>query len=226
MVTLSTGERMNLQDFIDLRSHCPMCGTALITKFISDRKQKSRLENDRYVAIMVMRGMRSCEPDYEAGYSFGMKDNSLSIEFYNEWDMSNHVSTYMIKIFRDFHKNMAASRLRFSRKCGFCFKYELRSQLVNIDLKKANYSSINLSSESFVFTIPAGEDKKFIRLDNHIEWNKSDMFWWRSDKDCKLDYRLDWSPQNNCSHRFSLPLIPFISKEETGKRLSNLITFS
>ncbi len=213
---------MNLQDFIDLRSHCPICDTALITKFISDRKQKSRLENDRYAAIMVMRGMRSCEPDYEAGYSFGLKDNSLSIEFYNEWDMSKSVSNYMLKIFRDFHKNMTAARLRFARTCSFCFKYELRSDPIHIDLKKTSYSSIDLSTESFVFTIPNGEDKKFIRLDNHIEWNKSDMWWWRENH----DYKLEWPLKSTCSHRLDLPLIPFISKEETTKRLSNLITFA
>jgi hypothetical protein len=213
---------MNLQDFIDLRSHCPMCGTSLITKFISDRKQKNRTIEDKYAAILVMRGMRSCEPDYEVGYHFGLRDNSVSIEFYNEWDMSASASMYMVKIFKDFHKNLANTKFKFLRTCGFCFKYEMMSKPINIDLKAATYSSIDLSTESFVFVMPGDEDKKYVRLDNHLEWGTSDMWWWRD----KSDYRLDWSLKNNCSHRFDLPFIPFVSKDETGRRLSNLITFS
>lgn len=213
---------MNLQEFIDLRSQCPMCGSALITKFISDRKQKHRFIDNKYAAILVMRGMRSCEPDYEVGYHFGLEDNSLSIEFYNEWNMSASASMYMIKIFKEFHKNLANTKFKFLRTCGFCFKYELISQPISIDLKRANYSSVIPSTESFVFTLPGGEDRRYIRLDNHLEWNKSDLWWWRSD----MDYRLDWSLKTNCSHRFDLPLIPFVSNEETGRRLSNLITFS
>ncbi len=213
---------MNLQDFIDLRSHCPMCGTALVTKFISDRKQKNRLENDRYSAILVMRGMRSCEPDYEVGYSFGLQDNSLSIEFYNEWDMKNHASSYMVKIFKEFHKNISKSEFRFLRTCGFCFKYEMRSFRIDLDLKTATYSSIEPSTESFVFTLPSEGEKRYIRLDNHVQWGKSDLWWWRSD----MDYRLDWPLRSNCNNRLDLSPIPFISKEETGRRLSNLITFS
>lgn len=213
---------MNLQEFIDLRSHCPMCGTALITKFISDRKQKNRLIDNKYAAILTMRGMRSCEPDYEVGYHFGLADNSLGIEFYNEWDMSGSATMYMIKIFKDFHKNLSKTTFRFIRTCGFCFKYELISKPIWIDLKDAKYSSIDLSTESFIFTLPTSEDNRYIRLDNHIEWQTSDLWWWRDN----MDYRMDWPLKRNCSHRLELPLIPFVSKEDTGRRLSNLITFS
>lgn len=217
---------MNLQEFIDHRSHCPMCGTALITRFISDRKQKNRLIEDSFVAVLVMRGMRSCEPDYEVGYHFGLKDNSLSIEFYNEWDMSNNASMYMVKIFKDFHKNVSNTKFKFIRTCGYCFKYELVSKPINIDLKSSTYSTVEKSTESFVFMLPLDDDKRYIRLDNHFEWNKSDLWWWRNDFRKDMDYRLSWALKHNCSHRLDLPLIPFVSKEETGRRLNNLITFS
>lgn len=215
---------MNLQEFIDLRSHCPMCDTPLITKFISDRKQKNKTENDRYVAVLVMRGMRSCEPDYEVGYSFGMQDNSLSIEFYNEWDMSKSASNYMIKIFKDFHKNVAKSRFRFIRTCGMCFKYEMTSELIELDLKKAQYSSVEVHDESFVFTAETNEGYKFILLDNYVgdPDPRSELCWWRS----TTDYRVEWAIPNNSSVKSGLSLIPFVSKQETFKRLNNLIIFS
>jgi hypothetical protein len=199
-----------------------MCSTALITRFISDRKQKNRIVEDRYVAILAMRGMKVNDPDYEVGYSFGLNDNSLSIDFYNEWDMSASVSTHMIKIFKEFHQNISKSEFRFLRTCGFCFKYEMLSRPITMDLKESTYSSIEKQTESFVFVLPTIEDKRFIRLDNHLHWNKSDLWWWRSD----MDYRMSWPLKTDCSHRIDLPFIPFISKEETGERLNKLILFS
>jgi hypothetical protein len=151
-----------------------------------------------------------------------MKDSSLSVEFYNEWDMSRFASNYMVKIFKDFHKNISSTKFRFIRTCGFCFKYELRSQPISLDLKEASYSSIEPSTESFVFTTPTDEGYKFARLDNHIEWNVSDLWWWRDEH----DYKLEWPLKSTTSHRFALPYIPFQSKEETNERLAKLILFS
>jgi hypothetical protein len=215
---------VNLQEFINLRDKCPFCDTALITRFISDRKQKVRFEEGRFVAVLVMRGMRSCEPDYEVGYSFGLQDNSLSIEFYNEWDMRNHVTNYMIKIFKEFHKNMSSTKFRFIRACGFCYKYELDSELIDIDLKKSTYGPVDVCDESFVFTNITDDGYKFVLLDNHVgdPDPTSELCWWRSSSDCKIEYPI---PPHS-SVRSGLPLIPFISKEETYERLSNLITFA
>lgn len=214
---------MNLQEFINLRSHCPMCDTPLITRFISDRKQKSKIIENRYVAILVMRGMRSCEPDYEVGYSFGMEDDSLSIEFYNEWDMSASASNYMIKIFKDFHKNMAGTRFCFLRTCGTCYKYDMMSTEIKMDLKKATFSSMEVYSESFIFSTQVEDGFKFIKLDNCTDPKpSSELYWWRSE----FDYRADWRVPKGCSKILDLPLIPFFSKEETSRRLNNLITFA
>jgi hypothetical protein len=213
---------MNLQEFIDIRKDCPMCGTPLVTKF-SARKQKSRLENGRYVSIMIMKGMRSCEPDYEVGYSFGIDDNSLMIEFYNEWDMSNHASMYMCKIFKEFHANMKASAHRFVRTCGFCFKYEMDSKPVELDLRNGNYASIEKDDETFVWSAKTEEGYKFILLDNYSDPNpRSEICSWRSE----IDYRVEQPAPPRANITRDLPQIPFLSKEETGERLKKLLVFS
>lgn len=202
-----------------------MCGTALITKFISDRKQKNKLIEDKYAAILVMRGMRSCEPDYEVGYHFGLIDYSVSIEFYNEWDMSASASMYMVKIFKEFHKNLSKTKFRFLRTCGFCFRYEMCSDLIDVDLKTSTYSSIVMKDEFFVFATPAEDGVKYVLLGNRFDDTapKSALCWWRTNRD---DYRLhDPIPIKN-NVRSGLSFIPFVSKEETGRRLNNLITFS
>jgi hypothetical protein len=216
---------MNLQEFINLREKCPICDTALITRIDANRKQKTRIENDRHVSVMIMRGMGVNNPDYEVGYTFGYNDYSLGIEFYNEWNVSNYHTLHMMKIFKEFHNNIQRGTADFSflRTCGFCFKYEMRTFRIDLNLEDASYSSISPSVESFIFTIPTEDEFKFIRLDNHIKWNESDLSWWRSSN---KEYRIGWSDQNNYSRQLALPYIPFISKEETEKRLSTLIIFS
>ena len=213
---------MNLQEFIDLRRDCPMCGTSLVTKF-SSRKQKVRMIDDRFVSVFVMKGMRSCEPDYEVGYSFSMEYNSFMVEFYNEWDMRNQASTYMCKLFRDYHANLRTGSHRFIRTCGFCFKYEMDSKPIDLDLKTCAFNSIEKDDETFVWSIPADEGYKFILLDNYCDPNPySEICTWRSEQ----DYRVEWPiPGRNFIVK-ELSQIPFISKEETGERIQKLLIFS
>lgn len=218
---------MILQEFINLRKNCPMCDAGLITKFDAGRKSKHRLENDRLISVLVMRGMRSCEPDYEVGYSFGLNDNSLAIEFYNEWDMRNHASTYMCDLFKKFHSNMKGIRWHFTRTCGFCFKYEISTKPIEIDLKTATFTPLEVEDETFVWAFPTEDGQhRYILLDNHRNdantENISELCWWRSD----ADYRVEWPVPPNYSIKRDLPLIPFISEEETGRRVSNLLIFS
>lgn len=201
-----------------------MCGTALITKF-SSRKQKCKLENDRYISVFVMKGMRSCEPDYEVGYSFSMEQNSFMVEFYNEWDMRNHASTYMCDLFKKYHANMnmQTPAHRFIRTCGFCFKYEMDSKPVSLDLKTCAFSPIEKDDEMFIWSTKTDEGYKFILLDNYCDISPySEISTWRSDS----DHRIEWPiPARSCVTK-DLPQIPFISKEETGKRINKLLIFS
>lgn len=199
-----------------------MCGTALITKF-SSRKQKCKLENDRYISVFVMKGMRSCEPDYEVGYSFSMEYNSFMVEFYNEWDMSNHASTYMCKLFKQFHANAMTGCHRFIRTCGFCFKYEMDSKPISLDLHTSTFNSIEKEDESFVWSTKTDEGYRFMLLDNYGDPNPaSEVATWRSENDYRIEQPL---PGRSCITK-DLPQIPFVSKEETGERLKKLLIFS
>lgn len=215
---------MNLQEFINFRERCPFCHLPLINKFISSRKQKIRFENDRLMIIIPIKGLRPTDPDYEAGYSFSLKDNSFAIEFYCEEDRYERISRYMRETFKEFHKNLSATKFRFIRACGFCFKYEVNSNIVDIDLKKSQYSSLNVYNESFLFTNKTSDDYKFILLNNRTEdaGSASDLCWWKS----STDHRIEYTIPANANVKNDLQLIKFVSKEETAARLNNLIIFS
>lgn len=217
---------MNIQEFIDERTHCPICNTTLITQFISSRKQKIKLENDRLVVVFVMKSMSVNQPDYEVGYAFNPRDNTFHMEFYSEWDHHGHVPMHLIDKFKDFHKNLGTCK--FIRKCAFCNRYSKSSIPFDLNFKTGTldtkfYDGLQVSYESFGLTLPANDEFKIMFLNNFPMMNKSEIFWFRSDMENSA--RIDWMlPQKH--NKVVVELVPFISKDDTTKRINNLLTFA
>jgi hypothetical protein len=81
-----------------------------------------------------------------------------------------------------------------------------------------------MAYESFGLSIPTEDGFKIMHLSNfHILEQQSSLIWFRSDSE--MYARLDYSLPNNRSEK-KLPFIPFVTKEETTKRLNNLLTFA
>ncbi len=218
---------MNIKEFINQREKCPICDTALITQFISSRKQKIKFIENRLVAIFVMKEMRVNQPDYEVGYSFDMDGNTFQVEFYNEWDQSNQVGIHMLDKFKEFHKNLG--QCKFHRRCSSCNRYTMTSTHFHLDFKKQRLDGplpFAVAYESFGLTIPVEDGFNVVMLSN-FELpglvKKSSIRWFRSESEdgARLDYVL---PQRYSS--VDVDYIPFVSKEETSKRLSKLILFA
>jgi hypothetical protein len=218
---------MNLREFIDQRPLCPICDTALVTQFISSRKQKTKLIDNRFVVIFVMKALSTNQPDYEVGYSFDMDTNHFMVEFYSEWDHRDNVPMHMIDKFKDFHKNLGPCK--FYRRCTFCNRYTKCSTPFSLDFRKQKmdtglWDTLGVAYESFGLSIPTENGFKIMHLSNfHMVEEESQLTWFRADSESQA--RLDWSLPNNRSEK-RLPFIPFVSKEETTKRLNNLITFA
>lgn len=223
---------MNIRKFISQREMCPICDTALITQFISTRKQKTKFIEDKLAAIFVMKEMKLNQPDYEVGYVFDMDSNTFHIEFYNEWDQTNQVGVHMLDKFKDFHKNLGVCK--FIRRCSSCNRYTMTSTHFQLDFKQGTFAAPNPrvpfgnAYESFGLTIPLPGDEGYnIVMLSNFELGgyskKSNIRWWRgeSEDSARLDYTL---PQRYSS--VDVDYIPFVSKEETTKRLSKLILFA
>jgi hypothetical protein len=218
---------MNIRDFINQREKCPLCDTTLITQFISFRKQKNKFIENRLVFVFVMKEMKLNQSDYEIGYSFNIDDNTFQIEFYNEWDQTNQVGVHMLNKFKEFHKNLGACR--FYRRCTFCNRYCMTSTSFTLDFKR----------QIFNHQIPFGNDYEVFGLTTPVEGGfnivilcnfeksglvkKSDVQWFRSDKEESA--RLDHSMPPRYS-TIEVDYIPFVSKEETSKRLNKLLLFA
>lgn len=198
----------------------------LITQFISSRKQKIKLENDRFVVVFVMKAMSLNQPDYEVGYAFNPKDNTFCIEFYSEWDHHGHVPMHLIDKFKEFHKNLGACK--FIRKCAFCNRYSKTSTEFNLDFKTGTidtkiYDGLQVAHESFGLSIPTDGGFKIMFLNNFPTISKSEIFWFRSDSESGA--RIDWIlPQKH--NKVLVEFVPFVSKNDTTKRINNLLTFA
>lgn len=218
---------MKLREFMDERSNCPICDTVLVTQFISTRKQKIKLIDNRLVAIFVMKGMRTNQPDYEIGYSFDLDSNHFMVEFYSEWDHHGQVPMHLIDKFKEFHKNLGICK--FYRRCTFCNRYSKSSTPFNLDFKTQKmdnqiWDGFQIAYESFGLTIPTETGTKIMHLSNfHVFEPHSRIVWFRADDESGA--RLDWSIPAKHSEK-KLDLIPFVSKEETTKRINNLLTFA
>lgn len=218
---------MNLREFIDQRTNCPICDTALVTQFISSRKQKTKLIDDRFMVIFVMKALKTNQQDYEIGYSFDLDSNHFMVEFFSEWDHHAQVPMHLIEKFREFHKNLGICK--FYRKCTFCNRYTKSSIPFMLDFKHQKmdtqlWDGLQIAYESFGLSLPADDGFKIMHLSNfHILEPRSNLIWYRADSESYA--RLDYTLPNTRSEK-TLPLIPFISKEETTKRLNNLITFA
>lgn len=215
---------MNLGEFIKFREVCPLCNSNLTTKLTgsSGRKQTSKLEDGRFVSVFTMKPMRNSQPDYKVGYSFGLEDNSLCVEFYTEWNHYKQVPMHLIKKFKEFHQNAIVGSYIFLRECHSCSRYKNSSSpflLENIlppTLRDLSFSEI------FMFVLPAQDNQKVIFLSNHDD--SSDLFWWRVDNEEIV--RVGKTIPTNHGEIYDLPLIPFLSREETAERLNNLIIFA
>ena len=218
---------MNLREFIDQRTHCPICDSALVTQFISNRKQKIKLVDDRFMVIFVMKALSANQHDYEIGYSFDLDKNHFMVEFFSEWDHHKQVPMHLIEKFKEFHKNLGPCK--FYRRCTFCNRYTKCSTPFSLDFRKQEmdtgfWDSLSMAYESFGLSLPTEGGFKIMHLSNfYMAEEQSQLIWFRSDSESEA--RLDWSMPNKRSER-QLPLVPFVSKEETARRLNNLITFA
>jgi len=216
---------MNLQEFINLRSHCPMCDTQLITRFVSSRQQTTRIIENRFVAIHTLKALKNDQQDYQVGFSFSLENDSFCIEFYTEWDTANMVPLHLIDKFKLFYKNTNGPNYRFARHCMFCHKYITYSSVVDFDLKVCKTGDLKQHTEIFIFTLPGESNYKVIELTNSFKDKPtSELRWWKTDNEAYA--RVDRVAPPNHSLLSDLSLIPFVSKDKTRDRLNGLITFA
>src|SRR5579864_8427822 len=218
---------MNLQEFINFRQLCPICDSSLVTGFHSNRKQLVKCEDNRATFIFDLNSLDIIKKPHKVAYSFGLLDSSFQVEFYTKDDIHyhNHSPDFLRSRFLDLHKNLEkVSDFKFFRGCTSCRQYAYSSNFFHINLKLGSYDPLQIWSESVGFAHSLGEEGfRIIQLVNMLKENRSILCLWKNTGGYA---HLDAGYLCSGGTTLNLPLIPFVSKEETFARLNKLIIFT
>lgn len=230
VILVNRGIIVNLQQFLDYRQHCPICGNNLFIEFHSNRKQIVKYENGRITFTMVLEALNKNQMAYKADYSFDLANQSFQVEFFTKegTHYNDSVPNFLRNRFLDLHQNLEKTKFRFIRECAHvsCMRYRYYSNFFAIDLRHALFDPLIVQIESvgLVHTISGQEDQhRVFRLVNNLPEKKSLLFFWKGvpEEACIL-----WAIPSQGVTNLELPIIPFVSQEETTTRLNNLLIFS
>lgn len=216
---------MNLTEFINYRATCPICETALVTGFVSERRQIVRHEEGRFNVQFPLDSLNVGEKDYRCTYSFGMNDQSFSTEFFTKEGVQfdKAIPIFLTKRFKQLHQNLKI--YKFFRGCSLCRKYAYGSQNFEIDFHQATFGDLNIWSEKALISSPLEDGYRVYSLTNFIVEKRSEVFVWKTD-DIKMLYGY-WETLPIGADLLKMnTLIPLASPKETATRLSNLLIFS
>src|SRR5271154_171658 len=218
---------MNLQEFINYHEFCPLCETKLITCFHSTRRQLMQYKDNRITITMALESLKRHQKSYKVSYCFGLTDQSLRIEFSDVWDNDRfykEVPEFLRTRFLNLHNNLKT--FKFFRECSHCKCYRYDSNYFGIDLRHATFSPLTVGTETIGLSHPLPEGYRIYFLHNtYVGINKTSLTFYKGDFASEAEIR-SRSYSYNKSDRLDLPLIPFTSKEETIKRLNNLLIFT
>ena len=214
---------MNLKEFNNYRKLCPICDTPLVTGFHSNKQQSIRYEGNSMKVMFFLHPLTKHQKRYRVAYHFNIVDHSFSIEFYMPDGSARFESIpdFLRLRFLEFHKNL--KEFKFFRGCTFCLQYAYTTKFFKIDLKQVICEPLEVWSEEVGLVHPLADGHRIYRMYNMYGDKKSTILVWNG-VPSEAAINLGYSPKR--VSRMDLPLIPFVSKEETINRLNNLIVFS
>jgi hypothetical protein len=197
---------MNLREFIAYNSNCPICSSKVTFSLHSKRRQSIRYEEDRLIVLFPLESLKKNQADFKVGYSFGLDNNSIRIEFYSydEIRMDDRTPMFLIDRFRELNKNLGF--YSWVKSCP-CDRYGCVTQTFSLD-EIHSIPPLTISNEYWTFSY----NVKFIDMINIHNSNRTAIVCRKNNEDI--------------GSSFEIPKIPFISVQETSARLQNLIPFS
>lgn len=176
--------------------------------------------------------------DYNVGYSFSLTENQFQIEFYDKDNkrLDSSIPHHLIDKFKALDANL--KNYRFYRRCDSCQRYHYSSGVFRFNLETCSLrfrDGFFVSSEYFglIQAMQKGSKTPYriYRLLNvyvpdasgEVSRHGSHLTYWNSaDPHGTLS---DRTTPNEATY-LDLPLIPFISPEDTLSRIQKLLVFS
>jgi hypothetical protein len=229
---------MHILDFFDYNKNCPICDCLLTSDIHFQIQQDIKLENNRTIIIFPLRSVGDI--NNKIGYSFGLQDDSFSVEFYNsDMEKIEKVSDDLINTGLMLNRHLGP--FQFHRQCVNCKRYLYNSNNFKLDILGHKYDPLIVQSESFGFIEYFDGIKpisKYHKLDKNYPKTKYQIYklyndytnkistisYWDSFNfsDVNYDEGITGSPFNS----LNLPIIKYVSYKRTLSRLKTLILFS
>ena len=159
-----------LQNFIDYRTHCPLCEGTLALELTLNTwtSQQVTLESEYAIGMFSITGFpmspRRTDFQMEVHYSLASNDFFLSPCFSESRDSID------LEKFQSFcNKNKAINDTNFHRTCSACNAYRYSSKSFRLDLKKAQYSEVPVSYENVLLV----KEKREYRIVNFLSRKES-----------------------------------------------------
>lgn len=223
---------MKLREFLHYRKSCPICDDPLTVTFHSERRQKIRYQDDRLLILFPLDKIKKHQQNYKVGYSLGLDDNSLGVEFYtmNEERYCNNSPLFLITRFKELDQNLQDYKIY--KHCHSCNSYNYASDYMTLDYKKCSFGELTIHTEYVIVTKPANNGLKVFKLLNY--YKSKETFLNYGIVPTKAHYNL-LSPKYivgsgvkslDLDNNIHTSLIPFTSPDEVANRLDKLILFS
>jgi hypothetical protein len=208
---------MNVQQFIDYRSSCPICSNTLLNlSFNTNKRQVLHRNGDRLLVIFNLQSTKKGQKNYKAGFSIDKLTNEFYIDFYDYTSIDETYESaspiFLLNRFKEFNKSM--SDYRFYKSCLMCNCYNYQSQYFEMNLNNPVIEDLEIEHEVFSFMHKRNDKTYSILLRN--EFLKESSF------------NISTVPTKHGQEfiKFNLPLVNFTTTEEVGDRLLNLMIFS
>jgi hypothetical protein len=222
---------MNLQDWIQYRRICPLCEGTLSTYLHSTKKQGSKIEGGRLLITFPMYETNK-QVKYIVGYFFDLYSSSFFIDFYDKDNikLEKESPIFLMNKFRKFNTNLGY--YAFYRHCDTCQRYYYSSTNFKLDFTSSILVSpdkwatqvLEVSTEYFGFIQLLKSEKekpyRIFQLLNFYPQDKCSLTYWSSD-----DPAVTYQKIPLYAEHIYLPLIRFVSLEETLNRLKKLLVF-
>jgi hypothetical protein len=207
---------MNVSEFLNYRSTCPLCSSQLVLTKLRSKSCRVALlkhEDGRLVGHFKMGLISLQHKSYIVGFSFGLHDDSFMVELYPEnggQKYRDSVPLYLMEQCNEFMNNIGPFTMQ--RGCTDCHGYVYETNQIIMD---KDHTTLILGRESYLLHV----SYKHIRL-NTLFNDDSPLV----SEIIVNPYLSVWTDRMLGSSTYT-DYIPFVSNDETFKRVKLLLAF-
>lgn len=212
---------MNLQEFLNYRSACPLCDKSLSIFFRSNRKQQHFIKYDKHIFQFNLPNTQMFPSlnDVKVRFIVDPTDNTFQLTYVHGIDNQHIDPTADIKDrFESFNKNLKSSR--FWVVCKNCNNYMYRSNVFLPDIECLSIIPLIIEYEDFNISYSVNDGYKTLKIINEYgDYNKSWVNINAADQSITNQYVSAYN------EKILLPLIKFTNKISFLDKINTALVF-